>query len=295
MANDQLDASIVQSARANAPDFYLTGLLAKRTRQRDLVVLAALVGELATIPARVSEPMIGHIRLQWWGDWLTNRETSGNAIADAATTLLEKHPAVTEDLRAMVEAQHGAIDALFAGAGHDHQRETGRFYAAAFSAASGLLHEQQKPGTDGPGTAPEVVKPAGFAYGTASTLLLLRSYAKLGVWPFPATPSSENEPDTQFKTAIPSNLVSDKKLARERRASVEAAITAARARIQTVSTQYHAQTRNTAHALLPIALVEPYFRSFEITTEDPLMTEAGISPFKRHWTLLRAWWKLRAR
>ena len=56
------------AARAFERDRYLAALLSPRGVREDLLALAAFAGELARIPAFVSEPMVGEIRLQWWRD-----------------------------------------------------------------------------------------------------------------------------------------------------------------------------------------------------------------------------------
>lgn len=74
------------AARSHEPDRYLAALLAPRRARADLIALAAFAGEVARIPAAVSEPMIGLIRLQWWRDSIAGLApgvATGNPVADA--------------------------------------------------------------------------------------------------------------------------------------------------------------------------------------------------------------------
>ena len=103
--------SVVRSAaRAFERDRYLSALLAPAAARDDLIALAAFAGELARIPATVSEPMIGEIRLQWWRDTLEAAGTdgapaAGHPIADALVRAARRHGIATADLQALVAAQ----------------------------------------------------------------------------------------------------------------------------------------------------------------------------------------------
>ena len=57
-----------ETVRAHNPDRYLTALMAPRRVRGSLMALYAFNAELARIPALVSEPALGEIRLQWWRD-----------------------------------------------------------------------------------------------------------------------------------------------------------------------------------------------------------------------------------
>ena len=57
-------AAVREAARSLEPDRYLSALLAPLAAREDLITLAAFLGEAARVPAIVSEPMIGEIRLQ---------------------------------------------------------------------------------------------------------------------------------------------------------------------------------------------------------------------------------------
>ena len=78
--------AIAASARAGEPDRYLAALLAPPSARPHLLALAAFLGELARVPARVTrEPAMGQIRLQWWRDAIAAPAgaRTGNPVADA--------------------------------------------------------------------------------------------------------------------------------------------------------------------------------------------------------------------
>ena len=56
--------------RRDDPDRYFCDLMAPPTCRERLLALHAFELELARIPDRVSEPMLGAIRLQWWRESL---------------------------------------------------------------------------------------------------------------------------------------------------------------------------------------------------------------------------------
>jgi phytoene synthase len=96
------------AARAGDVDRYLAALLAPRKARGDLLALAAFVGELARIPALVSEPMMGEIRLQWWRDALDTLragDVTGNPVADALGRAIVRHALPAELLQGLIEAR----------------------------------------------------------------------------------------------------------------------------------------------------------------------------------------------
>ena len=61
---------LMRTLRAADPDRYLSMLYAPQDRRADLLALYAFNAEIAGIRDRVSEPMPGEIRLQWWRDMI---------------------------------------------------------------------------------------------------------------------------------------------------------------------------------------------------------------------------------
>ena len=59
------------------PDRYRSALFADDTQRDDLHLLYAFHYELAKVPELVSEPMIGHIRYQWWRDCIDEIYSKG--------------------------------------------------------------------------------------------------------------------------------------------------------------------------------------------------------------------------
>lgn len=70
MAPTQDQGACAALVRRYDPDRYFAILLAPAARREALFALHACELELARIPERVSEPMLGAIRLQWWRESL---------------------------------------------------------------------------------------------------------------------------------------------------------------------------------------------------------------------------------
>ncbi len=68
MSNSQ--AYIFELVRQHDRDRFVTAMFAPATARDALIALYALNVELARIPATVSEPMLGQMRIQWWRDLL---------------------------------------------------------------------------------------------------------------------------------------------------------------------------------------------------------------------------------
>ena len=106
------------AARAFERDRYLSALLAPVDARPGLIAIAAFAGEVARIPATVSEPMIGAIRLQWWRDQVeamggahtasmgrAGGVKSGHPIADALAQAVSPHRQPVGLLTAYIDAQ----------------------------------------------------------------------------------------------------------------------------------------------------------------------------------------------
>jgi len=282
MTGSPFHSDVLESAQGLTPDFYLCALLAPKAARDDLIALAAFKGTIENICFRVSEPLIGDIRLQWWCDWLQGlpgNGQSGHPIADTMATVIARNNLAAKSIHRMLDAQRTHIYSspvlqmknLFA----DLVNADGM----AFTCAAQILGEP---------VSIELLMAsaaAGRAYGLVRLITHLRDHAARGYWPLPPAPeqSARNKPANSSM-----NLVVDKERSTERRASVELAIVAARSQLQSARAII-AQLPKSAHpAFLPLALVEPYFKCFERQTGDPLMMRMDLSPLVRRWILWRA-------
>lgn len=84
---------MIELVRGADRDRYLAALYAPESKRDALFALYAFNAEIASIRDRVSEPMPGEIRLQWWRDVLAsgNKDTAGHPVASALMATIEAH------------------------------------------------------------------------------------------------------------------------------------------------------------------------------------------------------------
>ena len=86
---------IPQFLRTADPDRYLSTLYAPAEKRAALTALYAFDAEIAGIRARVSEPLPGEIRLQWWRDVIAAPDpavaAAGNPLAEALAQAIHEY------------------------------------------------------------------------------------------------------------------------------------------------------------------------------------------------------------
>lgn len=95
-------------ARTGDRDAFLASLFAPAPARGHLNALSAFAVELAGTRARVSEAMLGELRLQWWRDALDTihrGDATGNPIADGLGRAIIEHRLAREPLEAMIDAR----------------------------------------------------------------------------------------------------------------------------------------------------------------------------------------------
>lgn len=246
---------IRRSARANAPDYYLSALLAPRPHRDDLVTLAAFEGEMDRIAREVSEPMVAEIRLQWWRDWIEAMEpgrSSGNPQADALAAVVRRHGLDRQHLVASIDARSQAEDGTlpFPLPGGRARQKARDF--AAMQRAAGVL-----------GLVPTSEQLAGLE---AAGLAL--SFARLALL---------KRPKLGHTTGLVLGLKGELQQARHNLMQVRA--------------QVSAWPRPLRIAALPVALVEPYLGACERGAGTPgrdlSQAADAIAPLTRVWRLWR--------
>lgn len=257
--------TVRQAARDLEPDFFLSALLAPRAVRDDLVTLAAYLGEIARIPLITSEPMLAEIRLQWWREALaagTKGFPSGNPVADGLSEMAGRRKLEMDDLLAPIDGRCEEISApmleeaaLLA--------YLDRTWGSAFRLTGAIL------GADPTGSQETAPVAAGRAYGAARTALRLPALLAHGLVPWPAC-------------LFDGQLFDDAVAART-------AVSHATSALQDLAQRNLEQLRQTGpglpramrRALLPVALIEPYFRALQRPGHDILRHVADLSPLAR--------------
>jgi phytoene synthase len=286
---DQPPPDIIRTtARAFELDRYLTALLAPRRIRADLVALAAFAGEIARVPAFVSEPMMGEIRLQWWRDTVTGIEgaavLTGHPIADALAEAVRRHALPVRLLVSAIDAQSDRLaEVPFASAAAlsaNIDRTDGALFELAWRIhASGDAPSADRRTETDPGTS--MLAAAARAYGLARTLIempaalagrrVLLPRDRLAAYGL--TPRDLHEPHARGALAA---LTTE--IARD-----------ARAALDQVSAAFSTLPRPERMAILPVALVRPYLRVSELSGDAPLSVRdiLPISRITRLWLAAR--------
>jgi phytoene synthase len=87
---------------------YLACLFAPEEKRHHLFALHAFAADIATIRSKVSEPMPGEIRLQWWHDAIEGKgrgEVESNPLAAALNATVVQHDLPIVALKNMIEAR----------------------------------------------------------------------------------------------------------------------------------------------------------------------------------------------
>ena len=284
MTTVKLHSDVIESARRLAPDFYLSALLAPNKVKDDLIALAAFKGTIESICFKVSEPLIGDMRLQWWCDWFETSQgngQSGNPIADAMASVMARNNLADALIQRMLNAQRTHIYSEPVTSLKNVFLDLVNADGMAFACAAQILGE--------PVTIELLMATAaaGRAYGTARMITRLRDHAARGYWPLLGAPGEKSQNQPAYASSY---LVFDEERRAERRESVDLAIAAARRQLHHAMTIRDHLPRGLRALFLPLALVEPYFKCFESQTGDPLMMRVDISPLARRWLLWRASW-----
>jgi phytoene synthase len=108
MADDQ--AYCQNLVREADKDRFLATLFAPADRRADLFALYAFDLETAAVARRVSDPVIGEVRLQWWHDCIAGAaETGGHPVAQALRDVLVKHGISEARALALIDARRSAL------------------------------------------------------------------------------------------------------------------------------------------------------------------------------------------
>ena len=287
-APDQSPATAIgtlsDQARSVEPDRYLAALLAPADAQPGLLALAAFQAEIARVPATVSDPMIGEIRLQWWRDTIAKvakAEVSGHPVADAFGMAIRKH-------RLDLTMLHRLIDAR----GFDL---TGDFYAddatlaIAYADREGIAFSLASQVLAGVPLPTDLAADAGLAYGLARSLGRLPERLHNGGFPVPETLLAEH--------GVTPGMLAERPFAAATVAGVDDAIASlehqAQAALAKVRMRLPELRPAQLWALSPLVMVEPYFRAQRRRGFRRLEQMAEVLPIVRVWRLGKA--RLRGR
>jgi phytoene synthase len=271
----ELTRQCLEIVRAHDPDCYTATLYLPLPVRDAAAAIHAFDAEIARIADRVSEPMPGEIRLQWWREVLEGGRDSGNhPVAQALLQTVAAYDLPREPLLAAIEAR--TFDLY-----HDPMPDRTSLEAYCGETGSVLLQliALAAGATPGSGLA-DACGHAGVALRLTEILKRAPLDRSRGKCPFPIDMLSSvglsvdewlrDAPQARHGAAI-SAIVS---LAREHLARARKAVMGLEPPVRAV--------------FLPLAVVPSWLDAIEAAAERQLLSPASVSPLWRQWIFLRA-------
>jgi phytoene synthase len=276
MARIADDAACLAQLREQDRDAYFSLLFAPAAHRPALVALNAYAAELATIRARVSEPLPGEVRIQWWRDVLAGNEARGGAGHPVAAALMR---AITR-YRLPVAALDAMAEAMIAELYDDAWPSQSDLEAHLGATQSALLRLCTLVLADGEDAGPaDASGHAGVALGLVR---LLRQFPRRAA---------------RGQATLPADLMAHHGVTRAAllAGQVEPGLGAALAEMRAHARQHLAQARrflaaapvSVRPAFRQLALCEGDLRQLETTGPDPFRSEVQRLPLATLWTLWR--------
>ena len=104
---------VLEELRKADRDRFLCALAAPAALRTDLAILYAFNAELAGIADKVTEPMLGHIRLQWWRDALADIDAARahrHHLVQAVADLAARRGLSPQKLRTLIDARERDVE-----------------------------------------------------------------------------------------------------------------------------------------------------------------------------------------
>ncbi len=256
--------------RAHDHDRFLTLLFAPASQRPALIALYAFNLEIARVAEVVTEPMMGHIRLQWWRETLEGipkGETRGHA---AAVALHEAPTFPIGDLSALADARERDLS-------EDVFENMGQLEAYAEATSSALMQLAARALDAGKAdSAGEAIRHAGIAYALTGLLRALPLHASQGRLMLPA--------DILRARNIDPHDVLAGKMNEELRAAISDVAEYARAHL--ASARGATYDGAILPALLPASLCDRYLDIMTAPDFNPFVMPVEVPAFRRQLRLM---------
>lgn len=251
---------------------YLADLYAPEALRADLFALHAFDVEVAGIPAKVSEPMAGEIRLQWWHDALEEpAKGSGHPVAAALHRAIGRHGLPAAAFLNLLEARIADLyDDPVPGV-VDLEGYAGETASAMLQLGCLILAEG-----DDPGTA-ELCGHGGVALAFAAVLDSIGADRRRGRTRLPSDLLRRHDADP---------LAEDGEAARRPVASAAAELAGlARAHLDKAFARFPDAPRKVLPALLPLAPL--HWRLDRLAARDDPFQPVRLPPWRAPWAVWR--------
>jgi 15-cis-phytoene synthase len=265
----------VRIVRLADPDRYLAALYAPAEKRAALLALYAFNAEIAAVRDRVSQPLPGEIRLQWWRDMLASGDpaAAGHPVAAALLDAVREYRLPVQTFANMIEARIFDLYDDPMPSRTDLEGYCGETASALIQLSALVLDPASAMATA------TLAGHAGCAQAITGLLLLLPIHRRRGQCYIPVDV-------LQAAGTTREDFISG-----EDRAGAARAITAMAA----LGQEHLAAFLREAHALpaplrpayLPLSLTDAYLDRIQSGAVDPLEESAQISAARRHWLLLK--------
>lgn len=263
------------AVRTGDKDRWLASLFAPAARRPDLMALYAFNIEIASVRERVSEPLPGEVRLQWWRDVLAGEargDVLGHPVAAALTDMVARHSLAVQPLLALIDARvFDLYDDPMPTVG-DLEGYCGETSSALMQIAALILAEGRNPGTA------DLAGHAGIAYAVTGLLRSFALHARRG------------------QVFVPQDMLLEQGVSREDVVSgrdgpsVRAALASMRelARRHLAAAEYLAKGADPAvlAAIAPVATAGPRLRRLD-SPYNPFEPPPDVSQWRLQWAMWR--------
>jgi 15-cis-phytoene synthase len=265
-------------------DRFLSALFAPAERRRALFALYAFNVEIASVRERVSAPLPGEVRLQWWRDVLEGRsEAGGHPVATAICRAVSHH-------RLPVAALLDLIDARTFDLYDDPMRTLDDLVVYARRTSSALIALAMRILEPAESEHLDAAGPAGVAYAISGLLRALPWHASRGQVFLPEEVLARHGVSREeFLAATVSTGLLD--AIAELRAEALRQLAGARDALATLP-------ETLVPAVLPVAVTRNYLDRMERPDYAPFATAVEVPQWRRQWAMWRAArapWRIAAR
>lgn len=266
--------ALVRDLRRQDSDRYLSTLYAPAQKRAALTALYLFDFEIAGIRERISQPLPGEIRLQWWRDTLAGgmQAAAGNPLAAALVATIAEHNLPASAFDRYLEARIFDLYDDPMPSRTDLEGYCGETASTVIQLAALVLE---------PATAPAFASAAGHAGCAQAIASLLRQmplHRARGQCFVPSDILAAAGTDHQ-------GFLSGRDAQAAGRA-ITAMVALGREHVARFETEAQGMPQALRPAFLPAALAPAWLDRVTARGFDPLKQMATLSPLRRHWILL---------
>ncbi len=262
------------SLRDKDRDLWLAALFAPAAERRHVHALYAFTLEIAAASSKVTQPLLGEMRLQWWTDAIAGPEVSGanaHPVADALLDTIAAHALPREEFFDFLDAHVADF--------YDDALETlaDLLGYCSKTAARPLRWSAKCLGLVESEAAIAALEDAGAALGLTQMLTLL---PKRGAQFLPL--------ELLARHGVPPQDASARRDSPQLRAALAELRFLAHTHFAALKRAERELAESARIALLPVATIPLYLERMEAPDYHPFEPSAAPAPWRRQWRLWRA-------